>query len=49
MFNWIVMNQYFNFLNKIVEDLGFKDKFVQIFNCDESGFSGILKMLIYIV
>uniref|UniRef100_A0A8W8LM17 DDE-1 domain-containing protein n=1 Tax=Magallana gigas TaxID=29159 RepID=A0A8W8LM17_MAGGI len=40
MSNWTVTNQYFNLLNKTVEDLGLKDKPSQIFNCDESGFSG---------
>jgi hypothetical protein len=48
MSNWTVTNQYFNLLNKTVEDLGLKDKPTQIFNCDESGFSGTLKMLTHI-
>lgn len=45
MSNWTVTNQYFNLFNKTVEDLGLKDKPAQIFNCDESRFSGTLKML----
>lgn len=48
MSNWTVMNQYFNLLNKTVEDLGLKNKPAQIFNCDESGLSGTFKMLTHI-
>jgi hypothetical protein len=40
MSNQTVMDQYFQLLAKTVHDLGLADKPAQIFNCDESGFSG---------
>ncbi|XP_062567732.1 uncharacterized protein LOC134229974 [Saccostrea cucullata] len=40
MSNWTVMKQYFTLLEDTVKNLELKDKPSQIFNCDETGFSG---------
>jgi hypothetical protein len=40
MSNQTVMDQYFKLLGKTVHDLGLDNKPAQIFNYDESGFSG---------
>jgi hypothetical protein len=47
MSNWTVMNQYFTLLEDTVKKLDLKDKPSQIFNCDETGFSGMLPWSIH--